>query len=47
MRLTDLRSAVTLKALWPIALLAVLGACMFVFLELAEEIMEGEGLYFD
>jgi undecaprenyl-diphosphatase len=47
MRLTDLCSAVTLKALWPIALLAVLGACMFVFLELAEEIMEGEGLDFD
>jgi len=47
MRIADLRSAVTIKALWPVALVGFLSAGLYVFIELAEEIMEGEALGYD
>lgn len=47
MRSSDLRIVLSRKAVWPAAVLSFLAAGLFVFIELADEIMEGEALDFD
>lgn len=47
MQHADLRSVLSAKVIWPAAVLCLLTAGLYVFIELAEEIMEGESLHFD
>ncbi|WP_099864045.1 phosphatase PAP2 family protein [Pararhizobium haloflavum] len=47
MQFADLKIVLSRKAVWPAAVMSFLAAGLFVFIELAEEIMEGEALDFD
>jgi undecaprenyl-diphosphatase len=47
MRITDLKVLLSRKAILPVAILSLLSAGIFVFQELAEEILEGEALALD
>lgn len=47
MQLTDLKFLLSRKAIGPVAVLSMLSAGLFVFMELADEILEGEGLHYD
>lgn len=47
MHISDLKHILSAKAVWPAAVLAFLGAGLFVFIELADEIAEGDAFFFD